>query len=41
MSGYTIPEADSMEAALSIAKACPLLDIGGSLKVSESGKMPG
>ncbi|MFB3070132.1 MAG: hypothetical protein ACE1ZF_05535 [Gemmatimonadales bacterium] len=32
MSGYTIIEADSMEAALSIAKACPFLDIGGSLE---------
>jgi hypothetical protein len=35
MSGYTIIEADSMQAALSIAKACPFLDIGGSLEVSE------
>ena len=35
MSGYTIVEVDSMEAALSIAKACPFLDIGGSLEVSE------
>ena len=35
MSGYTIIEADSMEAALSIAKACPFVDIGGSLEVSE------
>ena len=35
MSGYTIIAADSMEAALSIAKACPFLDIGGSLEVSE------
>ncbi len=41
MSGYTIIEADSMEAALSIAKACPFLDIGGSLEVSELIKMPG
>jgi hypothetical protein len=41
MSGYTIIEADSMEAALSIAKACPFLDIGGSLEVSELGEMPG
>jgi len=31
MSGYTIIEADSMEVALEIAKACPFLDIGGSL----------
>lgn len=35
MSGYTIIESDSMEATLSIAKACPFLDIGGSLEVSE------
>ncbi len=41
MSGYTIVESDSMEAALKIAKACPFLDMGGSLEVSELGKMPG
>jgi hypothetical protein len=41
MSGYTIIESDSMEAALSIAKACPFLDIGGSLEVSELVEMPG
>ncbi len=40
MSGYTIIEADSMEAALSIAKGCPFLDIGGSLEVSELIEMP-
>jgi len=41
MSGYTIIEADSMEAALAIAKACPFLNIGGSLEVSELMQMPG
>ncbi len=41
MSGYTVIEADSMEAALEIAKACPFLDIGGSLEVSELIQMPG
>jgi len=41
MSGYSIIEADSMEAALTIAKACPFLDIGGSLEVSELMQMPG
>ena len=41
MSGYTIIEADSMEKALEIAKACPFLDIGGSLEVSELVQMPG
>lgn len=41
MSGFTIVEAESMDAALAIAKACPFLDIGGSLEVSELGQMPG
>ncbi len=41
MSGFTIIEADSMEAALLMAKACPFLDIGGSLEVSELIEMPG
>ena len=41
MSGYTIIEADSMDTALEIAKACPFLDIGGSLEVSELMQMPG
>ena len=40
MSGYTIIEADSMEEALIIAKSCPLLNIGGSLEVSELIQMP-
>ena len=35
MSGYTIIEAPSAEAALAIAKACPFLDAGGSLEVAE------
>lgn len=35
MSGYTIIEAESMEAALEAAKACPFLDIDGYLEVSE------
>lgn len=40
MSGYTIIEAESMDAALLIAKACPFLDIGGTLEVSELVEMP-
>jgi hypothetical protein len=40
MSGYTIIEVDSMEEALSNAKTCPFLDIGGSLEVSEIVNMP-
>ena len=39
MSGYTIIEADSMEKAVEMAKACPFLDIGGSLEVSELAKI--
>ena len=35
MSGYTVVEADSMQKALEIAKACPFLDINGTLEVSE------
>lgn len=35
MSGFSIIKADSMADALSIAKSCPFLDIGGSLEVSE------
>lgn len=41
MSGYTIVETDSFETALEIAKACPFLEIGGSLEVSELIQMPG
>lgn len=41
MSGYTIVEADSMEAALDMAKSCPFLDINGTLEVSELAQMPG
>jgi hypothetical protein len=41
MSGFTIVEVDSMEAALLIAKACPFLEVGGSLEVSELIQMPG
>jgi len=41
MSGFTIIEAASIEAALSIAKDCPFLEIGGSLEVSELMQMPG
>ena len=40
MSGYTIIEVDSLDVALSMAKACPFLDIGGSLEVSELIEMP-
>ncbi|MDC9720105.1 MAG: YciI family protein [Gammaproteobacteria bacterium] len=41
MSGYTIIEADSIEAAVKITQACPFLDIGGTLEVSELVQIPG
>ena len=41
MSGYTIVQADSQDEALEMAKACPFLEIGGSLEVSELMEMPG
>ena len=41
MSGYTILAAASIEAALEKAKACPFLEVNGSLEVSELIEMPG
>lgn len=35
MTGFSIVKADSFDAALEIAKACPYLEIGGTLKVAE------
>jgi len=35
MSGFSVVDADSMEAAIEIAKACPFLDTGGTLEVAE------
>ena len=40
MSGFSIINADSIEAALAIAQSCPFLEIGGSLEVSELMQMP-
>jgi len=40
MSGFSVIKADSMEAALELAKACPTLDIGGTIAVSEMMEMP-
>ncbi|MDG1204796.1 MAG: hypothetical protein P8N51_05435 [Pseudomonadales bacterium] len=39
MSGCTINEASSSEAVLPIAKACPLIDAGGSLEMAELSQM--
>ena len=33
--GFTIVKADSMDAALEMAKACPHLGLGGTLEVAE------
>ena len=41
MSGYSIVEAETMDAALAMAQTCPFLEIGGSLEVSELAVMPG
>ena len=40
MSGYTVINVNSMDEALNIAKACPFLELGGSLEVSELMQMP-
>ena len=40
MSGFTIVEAESMQAALPMAQSCPFLEIGGSLEISELMQMP-
>ena len=34
-SGYSIIEADDLEAATLIARSCPVLSLGGSIEVSE------
>lgn len=35
MSGYTVVTADDLDGATEIAKGCPFLDIGGTLRVAE------
>lgn len=35
MSGHTIIQAESIEAAIALAKACPFLETNGSLEVAE------
>jgi len=39
VSGFSIVKADSMDAALEMAKACPFLDLGGTLEVAKVMKM--
>ena len=40
MSGFTIVEAESMQAAVDMARSCPFLQIDGRLEVSELMQMP-
>ncbi len=40
MTGHTVIQAESIEAAIALAKACPFLDINGSLEVAEVVEMP-
>lgn len=35
-SGYSVLEADSLDAAAALAKGCPVLTIGGSVEVAEA-----
>lgn len=35
LSGFTIVKAENIQAALDMAKACPFLNIGGSLEVAQ------
>ena len=41
LTGYSVVKADSMDAALRMAKTCPHLDIGGSIVVAEVMEMKG
>ena len=41
LTGYSIVKANSLAAALRMAKACPHLDIGGSIVVAEVMEMKG
>ena len=39
MSGFSVVKADSMDAALEMAKECPFLETGGTLEVAEMMEM--
>ena len=39
MSGFSVVKADSMDAALEMAKECPFLELGGTLEVAEMKEM--
>lgn len=40
MSGFSIMQADSQDAAIEMAKVCPFLETGGTLEVAEIKEMP-
>lgn len=40
ISGYTTVQAESIDAAVAIARDCPFLDLGGTLEVAELMSMP-
>ena len=40
MLGFSIVSADSMDAALEMAKECPHVELGGTLEVAEMMEMP-
>ena len=40
MMGFSVVKADSMDAALEIAKACPHVELGGTLEVAEMMDFP-
>jgi hypothetical protein len=40
MTGHTIIQAQSIAGAIAMAKACPFLDINGTLEVAELVPMP-
>ena len=35
LTGYSIVNADSLDAATAMAKSCPILEVGGSVEVAE------
>jgi hypothetical protein len=39
--GYSLIQADDLEAATAIAKGCPHLEHGGGIEVGELGEVPG
>ncbi len=39
LSGFSVVKADSMDAALEMAKECPFLELGGTLEVAEMMEM--